>query len=341
MVKTVGLDSLLSKPAATQHSFGPLTCSLLVHCVTRLATKDKEQAAHMKRHRKPIIQLGNLAKEVMKSNKMENHHLYSNLLMLYRSIHDKFGMSDLLLSYDQYNVQVTTDLMDRCIPGLGLKFVDEVLHRLRTKGNQFKRYWMFYRNVVANLTHSDSVSDFLNYFVKNFRLDLPDKVIEADLLNLAMRSFAYRQQVDSATAIFNLMLPVPERLPCKIEVETEPFCSANPESFSIYFSILAKASQAEQSAKDELFLLGKQAFEIAQKSGVELFHQAYESMIQLCVNTKQMGYADFVFETGKEVEYIPTSETGALLVKGFYAIGNNIYANKLRQTLNDLKTFHS
>lgn len=38
-------------------------------------------------------------------------------------------------------------------------------------------------------------------------------------------------------------------------------------------------------------------------------------MIQLCVNTKQMGYADFVFETGKEVEYIPTSETGALLVK--------------------------
>jgi len=34
-------------------------------------------------------------------------------------------MSDLLLSYDQYNVQVTTDLMDRCIPGLGLKFVDE------------------------------------------------------------------------------------------------------------------------------------------------------------------------------------------------------------------------
>jgi len=70
-----------------------------------------------------------------------------------------------------------------------------------------------------------------------------------------------------------------------------------------------------QSAKDELFLLGKQAFEIAQKSGVELFHQAYESMIQLCVNTKQMGYADFVFETGKEVEYIPTSETGALLVK--------------------------
>jgi len=102
MVKTVGLDSLLSKPAATQHSFGPLTCSLLVHCVTRLATKDKEQAAHMKRHRKPIIQLGNLAKEVMKSNKMENHHLYSNLLMLYRSIHGIMRQGFLLAGIGKY-----------------------------------------------------------------------------------------------------------------------------------------------------------------------------------------------------------------------------------------------
>lgn len=122
---------------------------------------------------------------------------------------------------------------------------------------------MFYRNVVANLTHSDSVSDFLNYFVKNFRLDLPgeavpschspfhhfystllhlsyyetvvwaDKVIEADLLNLAMRSFAYRQQVDSATAIFNLMLPVPERLPCKIEVIL-PACTFCASPFPLY-----------------------------------------------------------------------------------------------------------